>query len=112
MAGSLTKVEAFATQMWLKIQLLETLAKVGGLDNCSLLVSKQLKALIMNVVPKPISKLAQFQLATVLYSCDDTYRAKFEKQCMPSYEFCVKEVYNMVGPNAFENGTHGEICLG
>ena len=51
MAGSLTKVEAFASQMWLKIQLLETLAKVGGLDNCSLLVSKQLKVLIMNVVP-------------------------------------------------------------
>ena len=51
MAGSLTKVEAFASQTWLKIQLLETLAKVGGLDNCSLLVSKQLKVLIMNVVP-------------------------------------------------------------
>ena len=51
MAGSLTKVEAFASQMWLKIQLLETLAKVGGLDNCSLLVSKQLKAFFMNVVP-------------------------------------------------------------
>ena len=49
--GSLTKVEAFASQTWLKIQLLETLAKVGGLDNCSLLVSKQLKVLIMNVVP-------------------------------------------------------------
>ena len=49
MAGSLMKVEAFATQMWLKIQLLETLAKVRGLDNCGLLVSKQLKVLIMNV---------------------------------------------------------------
>ena len=55
MAGSLTKVEAFASQMWLKIQLLETLAKVGGLDNCSLLISKQ------------------------LYLCDDTYKAKFDK---------------------------------
>ena len=51
MADSLTKVEAFASQMWLKIQLLETLAKVRGLDNCGLLVSKQLKVLIMNVVP-------------------------------------------------------------
>ena len=51
MAGSSTKVEALASQMWLKIQLLETLAKVGGLDNCSLLISKQLKALIMIVVP-------------------------------------------------------------
>ena len=41
MAGSLMKIEAFASQMCFKIQLLETLVKVGGLDNCSLLASKQ-----------------------------------------------------------------------
>ena len=58
-----------------------------------------------------MNNVAQFQLAAVLYLCDDTNRAKFEKQCMPSYRFCVNKVQNMVGPNSYENGTHGEICV-
>ena len=48
MTGSLTKVKGFASQMWLREGLLDTLAEVGGLGNCSQLAGKGLEGRVVH----------------------------------------------------------------